>query len=30
MRLFLFFVVMLIFLALGTLEVIASRSVPLP
>ena len=30
MRLFLFFVVMLIFLALGTLEVIASRAVPLP
>ena len=30
MRMFLFFAVMLLFLALGTLEVVASRAVPLP
>jgi hypothetical protein len=30
MRMFLFFVVMLLFMALGALEVVASRTVPLP
>ena len=30
MRMLLFFAVMLLFLALGTLEVVASRAVPLP